>query len=106
MVKKSISKKAKNSKKNIFKLKKFDPKKPFQQMKPKDLFEVLFEIWMDRDIESFKNVLATYLKIHHKQDLTEIGVSRDTLYLMLSEEGNPSLDTIFKILDVINQKAA
>ncbi|MCY4644663.1 MAG: helix-turn-helix domain-containing protein [Bacteriovoracales bacterium] len=89
------------------KLKKFDYQKTFKEMGPEDLFEILFEIWMDRDIESFKSVLATYLDIHNKQKIAKtMGVSRNTLYHMISEDGNPTLDTLFKLFDAIEFEAA
>ena len=107
MRKKGTSKGPKGSKKNTRKLKAFDPKKVFRQMEPKDLLEILFEIWMERDIQSFKSVLSTYLDLHNKQKIAKImGVSRNTLYQMVSEEGNPTLDTIFKLLDAVEKEAA
>ena len=76
-------------------------------MKPKELSKVLFEIWMDRDIDSFKSVLSTYLEVHNKQKIAKaMGVSRNTLYHIVTEEGNPTLDTIFKLLDAIEREVA
>ena len=76
-------------------------------MSPENLSTVLFEIWMDRDLESFKSVLSTYLEVHNKQKIAKImGVSRNTLYHLTSEEGNPTLDTIFKLLDAIEKEAS
>ena len=107
MVKKRISKKQGKLRKNTYKLKKFDPQKTFQEMKPRHLSKILFEIWMDRDIDSFKSVLSTYLEVHNKQKIAKaMGVSRNTLYQMVTEEGNPTLDTIFKLLDAIEKEVA
>ena len=76
-------------------------------MSPEELSTVLFDIWMDRDIESFKSVLSTYLEVHNKQKIAKMmGVSRNTLYHIISEEGNPTLDTIFKLLDAIEREAS
>ena len=97
----------KGSKKSTFKLKKFDPYESFRKMSPEKLSTVLFEIWMDRDIESFKSVLSTYLEVHNKQKIAKMmGVSRNTLYHITSEEGNPTLDTIFKLFDAIEREAS
>ena len=107
MAKKETLKKQKKLKKNTYKLKKFDPQETFRKMKSRDLSKVLFEIWMDRDIDSFKSVLSTYLEVHNKQKIANaMGVSRNTLYQMVTEEGNPTLDTIFKLLDAIEKEVA
>lgn len=107
MAKKGISTGPKHSKKNTSQLQTFDPKKTFLEMKPRELSEVLFGIWMDRDIESFKGVLSTYLEVHNQQNIARrMGVSRDTLYHMVSEEGHLTLETMFKLLDAIDREAA
>ena len=107
MPRKKILKEQKGSRKSTHKLKIFDPSETFKKMKPEELIDVLYEIWVDRDIDAFKGVLQTYLKVHNKQKIAKnMGVSRNTLYHMLSEEGNPTLDTVFKLMDAIEKEAA
>ena len=107
MAKRKTSNGRKGLKKSTSKLKKFDPYETFREMSPEELSTILFEIWMDRDIESFKGVLSTYLEVHNKQKIAKLmGVSRNTLYHITSEEGNPTLDTIFKLFDAIDREAS
>ncbi len=107
MAKKKMLKKQKGSNKNTPQLKDFNPQKTFKEMSPQDLYEVLFEIWLEKDLDSFKGVLSSYLEVHNKQKIAkEMGVSRSTLYHIVSEEGNPTLDTLFNLMSAIENVAA
>jgi probable addiction module antidote protein len=107
MPKKKILKKQKESKGSTSGVKKFDPQKIFKEMSPEELFKVLYEIWMDKDIDSFKSVLSSYLNAHNKHKIAKnMGVSRNTLYHMISEDGNPTLATVFKLFEAIEKEAA
>lgn len=107
MPKKKISKKQKTSKANTSQTKKLNSSDFFKAMSLDELSEVLFQVWMDRDIQSFKEVLSAFLEVHNKQKVAKImGVSRNTLYHMIGPDGNPTLDTVFKLLDALEAEEA
>ena len=59
----------------------------------------LWESLVMNDVEGFKEILKGYLEFMNKENLVkETGLSRRTLYRMLSSEGNPSLENISKII--------
>jgi DNA-binding phage protein len=61
--------------------------------------KALWESLVMNDVEAFKEILKGYLEFMNKENLVkETGLSRRTLYRMLSSEGNPSLENISKII--------
>ncbi len=67
----------------------------------------LIECMKDGDADSFKVILATYLEIINKDNFSkQAGLSRRTLYRMLSPDGNPTFSNVVKIVAAIQKKAA
>jgi probable addiction module antidote protein len=61
--------------------------------------KALWQCMIDNDVESFKEILKAHLEMTNKVQLAEeTGISRRTLYRMLSPEGNPSLENVTKII--------
>lgn len=84
----------------------FDPKQSFEKLSFEDFQNVLYQVWMEGDIDSFKAIIASFLSVHNKQGIAKkMGVSRNTLYQMVSPGGNPSLDTVFKLIKVLKKAA-
>lgn len=55
------------------------------------------------DAKMFKEILRGHLEYADKNSLAEkSGISRRTLYRMLSETGNPTLDNIAKMINAIS----
>lgn len=69
-------------------------------LRDKDLIaKALWECLVDNDIESFKDILRTHLEVVNKESFVKkTGISRRTLFRMLSPEGNPTLENISKII--------
>ena len=82
---------------NIKGLSKLDPSK---KLKDKDFVsKALWQSLVMGDVDGFKELLKVHLTLLHKENLVkETGLSRRTLYRMLSPEGNPSLENISKII--------
>ena len=81
-------------------LKKFSATK---RMKNKKLIsKALWECLISSDIDGFKDILRTYLELTNKEEISkEIGISRRTLFRMLSDQGNPTLSNISKLIHKI-----
>jgi len=61
--------------------------------------EALWQSLVLGDVDGFKEILKGYLEFINKEKLVkETGLSRRTLYRMLSSDGNPSLENISKII--------
>ncbi len=61
--------------------------------------KALWECLVADDVEGFKDILKTHLELANKEDFVrDTGISRRTLFRMLSEEGNPTLDNVAKIV--------
>jgi DNA-binding phage protein len=72
-----------------------------------DLYAELTNCLKDKDVDSFKELLWAYLNQHNKVAIAKrMGVSRTTLYRIVSEDGNPTLDNIVSLLDAIEKEAA
>lgn len=107
MTKNKISKELKASKKNTQGLIEVNPKEHFNRMSPKDLLNVLMECIDTGDYESFKEILEAYLRVHNKVGIAnKMGVSRSTLYNMVSKNGNPTIENIIKLYQVVKKAAA
>ena len=62
---------------------------------------------IEKYVESFKDVLFSYLRVHNKMSVAHrMGISRTTLYRMTSPKGNPTLNNIFSLLEAIDTKKA
>ena len=71
-----------------------------KKMKNKKIIsKALWECLIANDTDGFKEILRVHLELTSKEKLTEeTGLSKRTLYRMLSEEGNPTLENISKII--------
>ncbi len=62
--------------------------------------KALWECLVENDTDGFKEILRAHLELINKDDFAkESGISRRTLFRILSEEGNPTLDNISKIIN-------
>ena len=110
MVKAKTSKKQKNLKKssadNKSKLFGEQAKNRVKLMPLEDLLEVLVEALIENDPDSFKESLQAYLLIHNKSKIAKLaGISRDTLYEIVSPSGNPTLTMLAKIINATKKAA-
>ncbi len=61
--------------------------------------KALWECLVADDTDGFKDILSAHLELINKDEFAEsAGISRRTLFRMLSAEGNPTLDNISKII--------
>jgi probable addiction module antidote protein len=64
--------------------------------------EALMEALFDGDVDSFKDILAAHLGALDKANLSKAsGVSRATVFRMLSHNSNPSLENVAKVLKTL-----
>ena len=72
-------------------------------MKNKKLIsKALWECLVSSDMVGFKDILRTHLELINKDEVSrETGISRRTLFRMLSDEGNPTLENISKLIHKI-----
>ncbi len=84
--------------KNKNELKSFGASK---RLKDKDyISHALWECLVADDTEGFKEILRAHLELINKDEFAkQSGISRRTLFRMLSENGNPTLDNISKIIN-------
>ncbi len=67
--------------------------------KHKEINQVLFEALMDGDREAFVDILSGYVRTHNILEVCRrTGLSRTVVYEAISDDGNPSLDTLCKIM--------
>jgi len=89
---------------NGIKLLVHDPSKIFKNHKEIKL--ALSEALMDGDKEAFVEILAGYVRAHNISEVCKrTGLSRTVVYEAISDEGNPSLDTLCKIMMSFNKAA-
>mgnify|MGYP001376740461 CR=1 FL=1 len=61
--------------------------------------KALWECLVEDDPDGFKEILKTNLELVNKDEFAkEVGISRRTLFRMLSDQGNPTLDNVSKII--------
>lgn len=102
MDKTKISKKPKKQLKksmmiNGIKLFNHDPSLIFKNHKEIKL--ALFEALFDGDKEAFVDILSGYVRAHNILEVCQrTGLSRTVVYEAISDNGNPSLDTLCKIM--------
>ena len=74
--------------------------------KHKVIKEALVEALMDGDKEAFVDILSGYVRAHNILEVCRrTGLSRTVVYEAISENGNPSLDTLCKIMTSFNKAA-
>lgn len=65
----------------------------------KEIKQALFEALVDGDKEAFVDILSGYVRSHNILEVCRrTGLSRTVVYEAISENGNPSLDTLCKIM--------
>ncbi len=74
-----------------------------EKMKNKDyVSKALWQCLINNDINSFKEILRTHLEIANKEEFAnKSGIPQRTLFRILSPEGNPTLETLGKIIHQI-----
>ena len=66
----------------------------------------LSEALMDGDREAFVDILSGYVRAHNILEVCRrTGLSRTVVYEAISEDGNPSLDTLCKIMTSFKKAA-
>ena len=66
----------------------------------------LVEALIEGDKEAFVEILAGYVRAHNILEVCrKTGLSRTVVYQAISEDGNPSLDTLCKIMTSFNKAA-
>ncbi len=89
---------------NGIELLKHDPSAIFK--KHKEIKQALLEALMDGDKEAFIDILSGYVRAHNISEVCRrTGLSRTVVYESISENGNPSLDTLCKIMMSFNKAA-
>src|SRR3990167_3033011 len=91
-----------SSQSKAIKLREQNPLSSFIGLQRETLSKVLVESLMEGDAEAFKEVLRAFLEANNKSRVAKkMGVSRKTLYNLVSEEGNPTLNNITKLLKAV-----
>ncbi len=66
----------------------------------------LVESLVDGDKEAFIEILSAYVRVHNILEVCRrTGLSRTVVYEAIGEDGNPSLDTICKIMTAFKAAA-
>lgn len=72
----------------------------------KEIKLALSEALMDGDKEAFVEILSGYVRAHNILEVCRrTGLSRTVVYEAISDDGNPSLDTLCKIMTSFNKAA-
>lgn len=72
----------------------------------KEIKKALFEALFDGDKEAFVDILSGYVRAHNIVDVCRrTKLSRTVVYEAISEDGNPSLDTLCKIMTSFKKAA-
>ncbi len=72
----------------------------------KEIKKALFEALMDGDKEAFIDILSGYVRSHNILEVCRrTGLSRTVVYEAISDNGNPSLDTLCKIMTSFKKAA-
>lgn len=71
------------------------------------LVEYLNAALAENDPKYFAKALGNVARAKGMSSISDVsGVGRQSLYRALSEEGNPRIDTLFKILEALNVRLA
>lgn len=82
----------------------YDPSKRLKD--PQVVLRSLMECLEQGDPEAFKEILGAYLQIINKDAFARrAGISRRSLFRMLSPAGNPTLDHVAKVVAAIRKAA-
>jgi len=73
---------------------------------PRYIANALSAALLDGDADAFKEILAAHLEVINKDSFyKKAGVSRRSLFRMLSPEGNPTLENIAKVISTLKDAA-
>ena len=90
------------SKSKVIKLREHDPLANFTGLSRETLSEALVACLMEGDTQAFKEVLHAFLEANNKVQIAKkMGISRKTLYNLISDQGNPTLNNIAKLLKAV-----
>ena len=71
------------------------------------LVEYLNAALAENDPKEFAKALGNVARAKGMSSVSEVrGVGRQSLYRALSEEGNPRVDTLFRVLEALNVRLA
>jgi probable addiction module antidote protein len=80
----------------------YDPGERFRDAKK--VYLALIDALKEGDASGFKEILAAYLEVVNKDEFAKrSGLSRRTLFRMLSASGNPTLDNITRIVSALKK---
>ena len=66
------------------------------------IFKALWQCLVEQDVEAFKDVLRGHLEAVNKKELAKRSrTSRRTLHRILSKEGNPTLESVSKVIHAL-----
>ncbi len=89
---------------NGLKLLSHDPSAIFKNRK--EIKQALSEALVDGDKEAFIDILSGYVRGHNISEVCRrTGLSRTVVYEAISDNGNPSLDTLCKIMTSFDDAA-
>ena len=99
--KKTLKKPKKSLKRSIqingFELLRHDPASIFKNHR--EIKQALAEALMDGDKEAFIDILSGYVRVHNILEVCRrTGLSRTVVYEAISDNANPSLDTLCRII--------
>ena len=81
-----------------------DPSAIFKNQK--EIKAALSEALMDGDKEAFVEILSGYVRAHNILEVcSRTGLSRTVVYEAISEGGNPSLETLCRIMTSFDKSA-
>jgi probable addiction module antidote protein len=61
--------------------------------------KALIECIVENDMEAFKEILSGHMRVINKDELAKkTGISKRTLFRMVSPEGNPTLENASKVI--------
>lgn len=85
-------------------LEKHSPKESLKN--PKFIFLALMEALKEGDSQEFKEILSAHLEVINKEEFSKRAhIPKRTLFRILSPTGNPTLDTIAKLVHALNLAA-
>lgn len=86
------------------KLESYDPKQTLGD--GKFVAEALMQALLEGDAEAFKEILSAHLELVNKDRFSkQAGIPKRTLFRMLSPEGNPTLDSVAKVMRSLSKAA-
>lgn len=80
---------------------------PMEHLEPEDHVELLNEALAIGDPKLIVNAISEIARAHGMADLArQTGISRSTLYNALSDDGNPTIETVMQVLGALKVQLA